>query len=147
MAFYALFDQSQNTRNKMLKYLRESVDCPDSVKSVYDCYRNVSLNHLITAANQLAAQGFVLQPIADGDFFPDTITSEIYDKHTHRWEMCVWAFLKVSHNALFWNSQASWVNHSVLNFDWVFLGIQAENCIVGILLRCPMIVSASKITK
>ena len=84
MAFYALFDQSQNTRNKMLKYLRESVDCPDSVKSVYDCYRNVSLNHLITAANQLAAQGFVLQPIADRDFFTDSITSEIYDNHTHR---------------------------------------------------------------
>ena len=44
----------------------------------------------------------------------------------------------VSHDALFWNSQAHSVNDSMSDFDWVFLEIPLNNYIVKMLLTCPI---------
>ena len=47
---------------------------------------------------------------------------------------CKW----VSHNALLWESQTHSVNDSIYDFDRVFLEIPVKNCIVGMLLTCPI---------
>ena len=39
---------------------------------------------------------------------------------------------------MFWNSQDNSVNDTRTNFDWVFLGISLQNCIVEMLLTCPI---------
>ena len=48
---------------------------------------------------------------------------------------CLW----VSHNALFSKSQTYPINDSIYYFDWVFLEIPVKNCIVGMLLTCPIV--------
>ena len=52
---------------------------------------------------------------------------------------CQW----VSHNALFLKSQTHSVNvhDSIYDIDWVFLEIPVKNCIVGMLLTCPLILA------
>ena len=45
----------------------------------------------------------------------------------------------VSHNALFWKSQTHSVNDSIYNFEIVFLEFPEKNCIVGMLLTCPIV--------
>ena len=49
---------------------------------------------------------------------------------------CQWIF----HNALFWKSQTHSVNESIYGFDGVFLEIPVKNCIVDMLLTCPICV-------
>ena len=46
--------------------------------------------------------------------------------------VCEW----LSDNASFWKS----VNDSLYDFDWVFPKIPVKNCIVGMLLACPIFV-------
>ena len=58
-----------------------------------------------------------------------------YNVHIYYNRACLW----VSHNALFWNFQTHLVNHSIYNFDCVFLEIPAKYCFVGMLLTCPII--------
>ena len=48
------------------------------------------------------------------------------------------ACYRVSHNALFRTSQTHSGNDSISDFDWVFLEIPVKNCIVGMLLTCPI---------
>ena len=48
---------------------------------------------------------------------------------------------RVSHNALFRNSQTHSVNESIYDFDRVFLGIPVKNWIVGMLSTCPIGIS------
>ena len=47
---------------------------------------------------------------------------------------CQW----VSHNALFLKSRTHSVNDRIYDFDWVFLEFPVKNCIVGMLLTCPI---------
>ena len=47
---------------------------------------------------------------------------------------CLWA----SHNALLWKSQTHSVNDSIKDFDQVFQEIPLKNCIVVMLLTCPI---------
>ena len=51
-------------------------------------------------------------------------------------ELDNWKSQRVFHDALFWNSQAHL--HSIKYFKWVFLGIPVMNCIMGMLLSCPI---------
>ena len=46
--------------------------------------------------------------------------------------------MSIPHNALFQNSLTHSVNDSLYDFDWVFLEIPVKNCIVGMLLTCPI---------
>ena len=48
------------------------------------------------------------------------------------------ACLRVSHNALFWESRTHSVNDSIYDFDWVILKIAVKNCIIEMFLTCPI---------
>ena len=78
-SLYMMFDHSKNTKKKLLKAYRDSVNCPDSVKSIYDCYKDVSLKQMLNVSTLMNMQGLYMLPIADGDFFPDSTKEESYD--------------------------------------------------------------------
>lgn len=78
-SLYMMFDHSKNTKKKLLKAYRDSVNCPDSVKSIYDCYKDVSLEQMLNVSTLMNMQGLYMLPIADGDFFPDSTKEESYD--------------------------------------------------------------------
>jgi len=85
-SLYMMFDHSKNTQTKIIKAWREVVNCPDTVASVYDCFRDVGLDQMMNLTNTLNMQGLYMLPIADGDFFPDSVETESYDL-AHRFDL------------------------------------------------------------
>ena len=74
------FDHSKNTKKKIIDSLRQALDCPATVKSVYRCFDNISLEQILNVSmSQITMKGFSMMPIADGDFFPDHIQTAVYD--------------------------------------------------------------------
>lgn len=78
-SLYIHFDHSENSKRKIVKAWRESVNCPETVASVYDCFKDVGLDRMMDLTSTLNLQGLYMLPIADGDFFSDSVAEGVYD--------------------------------------------------------------------
>ena len=69
------------------------------------------------------------------DFYWRTTGQQVKARNGCNNRACSW----VSQNALFSKSQTPSVNDSI-DFEWVILEIPVINCIVGMLLTCPIVI-------